>query len=115
MRATLELQGYFAICDVQFDSRRLHHLWTFEGNQSDRRLISFTVSGRSFQSRFFPMSPAWVELTKKQSVETKAVESLSGLLEKIGPTTARFPPKMLLLTDQWVDFSPCRAIAPTLQ
>jgi hypothetical protein len=24
-------------------------------------------------------------------------------------------PKMSLLTDQWVDFSPCRAIAPTLQ
>jgi hypothetical protein len=39
----------------------------------------------------------------------------SGFLEKIGPTAARFPPKMLPLTDQWVDFSPCRAIAPTLQ
>jgi hypothetical protein len=27
--------------------------WTFEGNQSNLRLISLKVSGRSFQSRFF--------------------------------------------------------------
>jgi hypothetical protein len=41
--------------------------------------------------------------------------SQSGLLEKIGPTAARFPPKMLLLMDQWVDFSSGRAIPPTWQ
>jgi integrase len=40
---------------------------------------------------------------------------MSGLLEKIGPTTARFPPKMLLFTDQRVDFSSGRVIAPTRQ
>jgi hypothetical protein len=78
-------------------------MWTFEGNQSNRRLIFFKVSGHSFQRRFFATSPVWVEVTK------------SGHLEEIRPTTARFPPKMLLLTDQWIDFSLCRAIAPTLQ
>jgi hypothetical protein len=36
----------------------------------------FEVSGRSFQGRFFAGPPAWVELTKKQFIETKAVESL---------------------------------------
>jgi hypothetical protein len=41
--------------------------------------------------------------------------ALGGLLEEIGLTTARFPPKMLPLTDQWVDYSSGRAIAPTLQ
>jgi hypothetical protein len=50
-------------------------MWTFKGNQSNRRLVSFEVSGRSFQNRFFAMSPARVELTKKQPVETKAAES----------------------------------------
>jgi hypothetical protein len=48
---------------------------TFGGNQSEVRLISSKVSGRSLQRRFFAMSPAWVELTKKQLIETKAVES----------------------------------------
>jgi hypothetical protein len=37
------------------------------------------------------------------------------LLEEIRPTTARFPPKMLLLTGQWVDFSSGRVIPSTLQ
>jgi hypothetical protein len=64
-------------------------LWTFEGNQSNRRLISFKVSGRSFQYRtaFFTTSPVWVELVKKQPIETKAVESL----KEIGRRLARFP------------------------
>jgi hypothetical protein len=46
---------------------------------------------------------------------TSLILGRRGLLEKIGQTTARFPPKMLPLTDQWVDFSSGRAIAPTLQ
>jgi hypothetical protein len=45
--------------------------WTFEGNQTTRRLISFKVSGRSFQGRFFARSPAWVELTKKPQTSLK--------------------------------------------
>jgi hypothetical protein len=38
---------------------------------------------------FFATSPVWVELTKKQPIETKAVESLKG----IGQRLARFPLK----------------------
>jgi hypothetical protein len=63
---------------------------TFGENQTNRRLISFNVSGRSFQKRFFAMSPVWVEWTKKQPIETKAVESL----KEIGRRLARFPLKV---------------------
>jgi hypothetical protein len=64
--------------------------WTFEGNQTNRCLISFKVSGRSFQLRFFAMSRVWVELTKKQPIEAKAVE----FLKEIGRRLARFPLKV---------------------
>jgi hypothetical protein len=41
-------------------------LWTFEENQTNLCLISFKVSGRSFQLRFFfATSQVWAELTKK--------------------------------------------------
>ncbi|MDR1611304.1 MAG: hypothetical protein LBT97_00810, partial [Planctomycetota bacterium] len=60
-------------------------MWTFEGNQTNRCLISFKVSGHSFQPRFFATSRVWVELTKKQPIETKAVESL----KEIGRRLAR--------------------------
>jgi hypothetical protein len=53
-------------------------------------LISFKILGRSFQSRFFAMSPTWVELTKKQPIETKAV----GSLKEIGRWLTRFPLKV---------------------
>jgi hypothetical protein len=39
---------------------------------------------------------------RRKSIITDMV--VSGLLKKIGPTAARFPPKMLLLMDQWVIF-----------
>jgi hypothetical protein len=48
--------------------RFLEYVWTFEGNQTNRCLISFKVSGHSFQRRFFAPSPVWVELTKNQPI-----------------------------------------------
>jgi hypothetical protein len=38
-----------------------------------------------------------------------------GLLEKIWPTAARFPPKMAPLGERWVVFSSGRAMSPTVQ
>jgi hypothetical protein len=67
------------------DRRHPRNRKTFEGNQTNRRLISFKVSGRSFQGRFLAMPPAWVELSKKQPIETKAVESLKEIEVAVGP------------------------------
>jgi hypothetical protein len=63
---------------------------TFKENQTNRCLISFKVSGHSFQLRFFATSRVWVELTKKQPIETKAVESLKEIVRRL----ARFPLKV---------------------
>ncbi|MDR1613184.1 MAG: hypothetical protein LBT97_10460, partial [Planctomycetota bacterium] len=73
--------------------------WIFEGNQTNRCLISFKVSGRSFQPRFFATSQVWVELTKEQPIETKAVESLKG----IGRRLARFSLKVDLKDMGFID------------
>jgi hypothetical protein len=77
----------------KFGKMKMIFKLTFEGNQTNRRLISFKVSGSSFQSRFFCNVAGLGRVDEKQPIETKSVESL----KEIGRWLARFPLKV----DPW--------------
>jgi hypothetical protein len=54
--------------------KRLRWAWTFKGNQTNRRLISFKVSRVPFSSGIFIKSPVSVDLAKNNLLLFKQIQ-----------------------------------------